>query len=411
MKHVLAIALSFGFAEARLRHPHSFPLNAFVGERTSYGNPKCPCVGLDNIPGVTEMSVNGTTLAYPADTGARCAAWSDDRDKECQGNNKAKWCADSWCYVDPCLCDLPVLPKKSTMLPEAAYQGMALYYSFSTCGAEDRWTEENSKTACINHKTADECSKSAPDCDWKDDKCLPFELQDVCEGSKPDETKWGTATCPCVGVEGVPGDIDFKTGMNESAGLIKYPADTGAVCKAWDNLRNPECSEGSTEPWCKEKWCYVDPCNCKLPGKNQPSKAGLLKGAIFQGKPAYYSYSTCGSTDKWAATHNEKSCHNQDSEEACGKLEDCSWTGEKCEGWEVVDLCDVFATQEEESKEALRKIEVPSKKGMPFKIEPASKKEGSKQGEAKQGSGVRSSAWSMGPFVALCALFLFLNIV
>merc|ERR1719382_1620043 len=82
-------------------------------------------------------------------------------------------------------------------------------------------------------------------------------------------------------------------------GTVHYPADTGATCKAWDHNVHPDCHEGSEKPWCKNTWCYVDPCNCDLP-EGQPEQAFLLRGALYQGKPIYYSYETCGSTDQWA---------------------------------------------------------------------------------------------------------------
>lgn len=42
----------------------------------AFGDPKCPCVGFDNLDGKTLVTFeNGAVGSYPSDLGARCEAW------------------------------------------------------------------------------------------------------------------------------------------------------------------------------------------------------------------------------------------------------------------------------------------------------------------------------------------------
>merc|ERR1719162_1905101 len=106
---------------------------------------------------------------------------------------------------------------------------------------------------------------------------------------------YGSSECPCIGISGMPGDLEVTIGKRS----VAYPADVGSSCAAWDNGKYPSgCTNSSDEPgkgkdWCAAKWCYVDPCNCGYDTR----KAMYMDHSQFQGKSLYYSYATCGNTD------------------------------------------------------------------------------------------------------------------
>jgi len=148
----------------------------------------------------------------------------------------------------------------------------------------------------------------------------------------------GSPKCRCIGFAGVSGttEITFKDGATG-----EYPADIGTSCSAWDNNRHPECKGDKAPSWCKANWCYIDPCECELPGDVVPKISAYLPDATFTGKNLYYSYETCGSADTWTEKNHEDACVNQDTEGDCSKLSRCSWTGDRCLGSELVNhpLC------------------------------------------------------------------------
>merc|ERR1719220_421208 len=95
---------------------------------------------------------------YPADVGAHCEAWDDNRHVRCKegaapGAGKG-WCAQSWCYVNPCNCDIDVLPKIAVYNSEATYRGKPLFWSYTTCGGKDMFSKKDpelghAKCRCI----------------------------------------------------------------------------------------------------------------------------------------------------------------------------------------------------------------------------------------------------------------------
>merc|ERR1719424_86038 len=92
-----------------------------VSASPSYGNKDCPCTGIDNVEGETMAVIKkGKKVSYPADLGASCEAWDLKEHPECPGES---WCEQQWCYVDPCNCNIPVLPKPASYVPDAEYQG------------------------------------------------------------------------------------------------------------------------------------------------------------------------------------------------------------------------------------------------------------------------------------------------
>jgi len=283
-----------------------------------FGAPSCPCVAIDNITGNTVVMVNSTTKAYyPADLGAHCSAWDDDREPlSCkQGQKPGKnhgWCAQEWCFVDPCNCNIDVEPKTSSYLPDGVYQGKPIYYSYATCAGKDTWNDEQE----VKMKTAD---------------------KSLCKKHSNDSNNWGKDDCKCIGINGETGSTNFSLdGRN-----VPFPADAGTSCKAWDLESNPSCSAHTSEIpiWCAQKWCYIDPCSCSLP--EVPKVSSYLRDASHDGRTIYYSYDTCGSADHWTAKHSKNACVNQKSSAACMKQDTCGWNVEKglCVGKELIDDC------------------------------------------------------------------------
>lgn len=291
----------------QLRTQASSPsFNRSSGHR--FGSASCPCIGFDNISGSTLVLSGSTKLQYPADVGAHCAAWDDDRDPfSCKDNQHPGigkgWCAQQWCFVDPCNCDLPLEPKASTYLPDAQYQGKPLYYSYATCGGD----EHNSIKA--KHVEAEK------------------PIWSVCEKNVYDLGAWGKQECKCIGIGGVTGTTNFTVGGKRLA----VPAETGTKCASWDLQNNPECSESNTDlpGWCVKQWCFVDPCSCSL--AVSPKQSTYLPHASVDGRAVYYSYETCNSGDLWTTSNNKYACINQNTSQACTGLYGCGWDADKQE--------------------------------------------------------------------------------
>mmetsp|Transcript_23094 Transcript_23094/g.65643 ORF Transcript_23094/g.65643 Transcript_23094/m.65643 type:complete len:343 (+) Transcript_23094:95-1123(+) len=272
-----------------------------------FGDTRCPCIGFDNIQGETLVSFGDKTqAASPADLGARCEAWDDGRNPACKEGEEPGigngWCGQKWCYVDSCNCDLPVMPKVSTYVPDATYRGKPIFFSYATCGGKDSWSEE------------------------------------IPEVGKPG--------CKCIGFDNIPGTTDISVKDEDGdEKVVSYPAEIGGTCKAWDDGVHPMCRGKDKPEWCKERWCYVDPCTCNL--KKKPYVTMYLPEATFTGKSLYYSYHTCGSEDHFTKKYNIEACQNQKSKDKCLDLKlktgaaKCAWTGTQCFGWEIVEhpLC------------------------------------------------------------------------
>jgi len=276
-----------------------------------FGDTECPCIGFDNIDGETTVVLeNDEQISYPADLGARCEKWDDGVHPGCKegetpglGNG---WCGQQWCFVDSCNCNIPVMPKVSEYVPDARYRGRPIFFSYATCGGEDMWTKE-----------------------------LP---------------QVGTAGCRCIGFDNVPGttEVTIDSQFLGAKQVIPYPAEIGGTCQAWDKDLHPLCKKGKNSPsWCKQRWCYVDPCSCSL--KDIPKVTMYLPEATFTGKSLYYSYETCGGNDTFTTIHNKEACVNQQTKEDCEVIkvsftgnDKCAWTGSKCVGAELVDhpLCE-----------------------------------------------------------------------
>jgi hypothetical protein len=310
----------------------------------SFGNKDCPCIAIDGVEGVNLFPWNKTyTNKYPADAGGSCKPWDKDLSPGCRDgedpDGKNTWCANSWCYVDPCNCNLETPPKLS-LAGGAKFQGKSLFFSYSTCGSEDSWTSTNHKTACVNQQDEDSCKENKK-CAWttpgkKFGKCLGKELVSACD-TKADASVYGKEGCECIGIANRNGTVHVDVGDNT---MVDYPISIGSTCTAWDDDTNPECKGDKAPAWCKEKWCYVDPCTCagtKVP----PKKSVYVEKAKSGGHPVYYSYDTCGEKDSWTEANNKKACPNQKDESSCGGVDGCSWTGKVCLKTELADACGI----------------------------------------------------------------------
>jgi len=331
---VLALA---GTAEAA--HSRAVALRSTTLSQDGFGSSKCPCIGFDNVDGTTVVQIDEKTKHdYPLELGGSCKAWDDNRHPTgCQkGQTPGKgngWCAQQWCYVDPCNCNIPVPPKVSAYLPKATYQNKPVYYSYATCGGKDTWTSEHHKAACVNQKSAGDCAK-LDKCGWSGSECLGKEVLGQCS-QKMHGFSWGMGNCRCIGIDDREGSLQALIAKDKT---MKYPAETGGTCEAWDANRHPDCLKGDAPKWCKQAWCYVDPCSCKL--SVPPKTSAYVPEGKYKGRPIYYSYATCGSVDHWTAENHKASCVNQKSEEACGKLKKCGWTGKECLGKDLMEVCE-----------------------------------------------------------------------
>jgi len=284
----------------------SMKVSASTGDNL-YGNPDCPCIGVDKLGGhVTGTMSDGKKVSYPADLGAHCEAWDAKITPGCPGKS---WCEEKWCYVDPCTCkNVAVLPKPSNYLAKAEYQGRPLHFSYVTCGSKDSYSAADAK------KTSKDIEKTC--------------------SVKVDSAKWGQEDCRCTGIAPKTGVAKVTMGGT----LTDFPADTGGDCQAWEQDNDPACKAkgNSTPSYCSQKWCYVDPCKCK--SATPPKTSSYLPNEKSQGKPVYFSYTTCGGSDSWTSG-NKEACVNQKTNDDCGKLEKCAWTGKECLGKELVSVC------------------------------------------------------------------------
>uniref|UniRef100_A0A7S1W1J0 Uncharacterized protein n=1 Tax=Alexandrium catenella TaxID=2925 RepID=A0A7S1W1J0_ALECA len=147
-----------------------------------FGDSGCKCLGFANLTGTITVAIKERKYEYPAGFGSHCSAWDDDRHPSCKGDDADAWCKDSWCYVDPCSCDLDVTPKKLTYAPGATYQGKPLFYSYAACGAKDSFSSAENANACPNFVSESKCKKHGH-CAWFSSKCVHKDLKEVCSSS------------------------------------------------------------------------------------------------------------------------------------------------------------------------------------------------------------------------------------
>jgi len=280
-----------------------------------YGSPRCPCVGIDNLGGTTDLRVAGETVSYPADVGGRCNAWDEGTSPQCKGGGEVPdFCHQAWCYVDPCNCDVEIPPKPSAYMEGAKYQGRPVHYSYHTCSATDTWSSEH--------------NRKPP---------TPDDLKAMC-AKAPDTRKYGKDSCQCVGIDGQEGEAMVSVGDKTQA----YPADVGASCNTWDDSRHPSCTGSDAPAWCKQRWCYVDPCLCKA--KTPPKESVYIPEAVWGGRPMYYSYTACGSEDYFVDSQGDTACTQYKDKTACEDQTNerwCQWEGARdvCLGKELTVVC------------------------------------------------------------------------
>ena len=153
------------------------------------------------------------------------------------------------------------------------------------------------------------------------------------DAGKPD---LGDKDCKCTGMKGAK-ETTFPEGEKQDGTPVHYDDDAGSTCAAWDNESDPVCKEKDAPKWCKQKWCFVDPCSCSI--TPEPKQSAYFPDARKNGRPVYYSYATCGGKDEFTADNHDVACPNQEDEDACGEAEGCAWTGDKCVGKDLVDDC------------------------------------------------------------------------
>lgn len=310
---------------------------------TVYGKSKCPCVGMDNLNGYYATHLDYYHVQYPLDAGSSCFPWELTTHPDCQGGGGPEWCSQSWCYVDPCNCEIEDVPAMSKS--GVTYQGALAYFSYETCGFLDIYSLEMSKDACVSQSNQTAC-RSHSKCAWDGErkKCGGKKAMETCtKGLHLDETIYGSDDCRCVGVGGKEPGKAFM--YINSVDEIEYPPDLGSTCKAWEADTHPDClTEGKTPDWCAQRWCFVDPCKCKTAAtpkmvmyENQNVK--------FQGKTAFWSAETCGNVDSRVKLHPEKYCLGQKTKRDCFKLAvkrkgACAWSGEACVGKALAGICD-----------------------------------------------------------------------
>merc|ERR1719356_426336 len=130
--------------------------------------------------------------------------------------------------------------------------------------------------------------------------------------------------------------------MRVDGKLVPYPSSAGASCDAWDEKSNPECTGANAPAWCKERWCYVDPCFCDR--KTPPKESVYLEEGEWQGRPMYYSYTACGSEDHFTETLGKHACTQHHDKASCQSEDNelwCEWEDVRgvCLGKELTAVC------------------------------------------------------------------------
>lgn len=301
-----------------------------------YGQDTCPCVGIDNLRGYFASNLDYYHVQYPLEAGASCDNWDKGVHPECAGEPVPQWCRKSWCFVDPCNCDLDDSPKKSRL--GVTYQGGPAFYSYKTCNDFDFYTLDHNPDACPIQKDAATCSGKS-NCVWNGAQCKDKIVSDVCAAKRnADPSVHGKDDCRCIGFGGRENGKAVLHINHEDQAI--YDANVGSVCKAWEATSHPDClkTDGTRPAFCDDRWCYVDPCSCNTltPPRTVMSANGDQR---FQGKTVYWSYETCGSKDEWTKTLKSEYCVSQTTEATCSMMEKCVWTGKGCVGKAFKDIC------------------------------------------------------------------------
>lgn len=116
--------------------------------------------------------------------------------------------------------------------------------------------------------------------------------------------KTGNPTCPCLGEMTHISTPKTPDGSCLHAGIIEnvqgswdsfcYPLSYGINCASHDKNLEPLCNDPNNElDFCGEPFCFVDPSKCKFSKNDDYARSSLFPNL-------YYSYTTCGSSDKWS---------------------------------------------------------------------------------------------------------------
>ena len=135
----------------------------------------CECIGIENKAGSVKANINDVSLRYPGEVGGSCKAWDLESNPLCAVKGaKPSFCADKWCYVDPCKCSVKAPPKEASYF-NATMRGKTVYYSYEACGFNDTFTLGYNRKACINAKDEKACGL-LPKCAWSGSSCFGKEL-------------------------------------------------------------------------------------------------------------------------------------------------------------------------------------------------------------------------------------------
>lgn len=267
-----------------------------------HGDKKCPCIGLQGLEGTNVIKFNETVSAiYPLEAGSSCRAWDDGIHPDCRPSGRygigEGMCARSWCFVDPCDCDLEIWPAKATHFVPVTFRKKPLYFSYETCSGVDVPGE-----------------------------VMPEPIsEEQCEQEV--DTKYGNPNCSCIGFDNLGSDSTVFKGNTPSF----YPGNVGSSCQAWDQMYDQEHCKKASMPleWCSQPYCFVDPCSCSL----QTAPSIFLWGVKWKGHPVHYSYEACGGKDLYSSTwnaHAKIQCESYSFRWWCEYHEECGWNGTHC---------------------------------------------------------------------------------
>jgi hypothetical protein len=180
------------------------------------------------------------------------------------------------------------VPPKVTKVT-VKFGGVPAYWSYATCGSVDTWSEKMNAKSCAAQTTSAACS-AVTDCVWNGEVCRGKEAGQACAKIEAqDPAVYGQEDCRCIGIDGRhPGKAFLYINDHE---YTRYDVNVGSTCGAWEMESHPECQGAEKPDWCSMKWCFVDPCKCKV--KSQ-AMLGPNQNMKFQGKVAHWSSETCG---------------------------------------------------------------------------------------------------------------------
>eukprot|EP00927_Polykrikos_kofoidii_P073192 TRINITY_DN69263_c0_g1_i1.p1 TRINITY_DN69263_c0_g1~~TRINITY_DN69263_c0_g1_i1.p1 ORF type:complete len:1010 (+),score=136.78 TRINITY_DN69263_c0_g1_i1:225-3032(+) len=161
------------------------------------GRPDCPC--LDTGVGRSARAmVDGKVIPYDKDVGSQCRTWEDGIWPGCgQGETPGlgkEWCIDTWCYVDPCRCEVSDW-KQSLAFNNFTYMGQGLYWSYGACGSSAVSWASSGEKRCESWETEDHChvrggltSDNITKCLWTDNSCYDRRTAEQCLDETDDDS-------------------------------------------------------------------------------------------------------------------------------------------------------------------------------------------------------------------------------